>query len=237
MKRKFMRDLENWTGCKIPENVRLKGRFVTLEPFSAASHGKALWDALGGADAINDRLHYFPNPAYHSVADFIAWLESVQENWRTLVAVDPATGGVLGMASYMRIDAANGSIEVGAVAHGTAMARTPAATELHYLMARHVFDDLGYRRYEWKCHNDNQPSKRAAERLGFTFEGVFRQHMISKGKNRDTAWYAMIDKDWPVIGRALEAWLSPENFDPAGNQRQTLEDIRAALIAGERTDR
>ena len=158
-------------------------------------------------------------------------------DWATLAASDRATGEIVGMASYMRIDAPNGVIEVGSVAHGAAMARKPGATELHYLMARHVFEDLGYRRYEWKCHDDNQPSKRAAERLGFTFEGVFRQHMISKGKNRDTAWYAMIDKDWPVIGRALENWLSPENFDPAGNQRQTLEDIRAALIAGERTER
>lgn len=231
-----MRDLENWTSREAPRDVRLEGRFLELQPFVAAKQAEALWQALGGAAGINELLRYFPCPLFQSVSDFTQWLESNQGSWVTLVASNRTTGEIVGMASYMRIDTANGVIEVGSVAHGASMARKPAATELHYLMARHVFEDLGYRRYEWKCHDDNKPSKRAAERLGFTFEGVFRQHMISKSANRDTAWYAMIDKDWPVIGQALKNWLSPDNFDPAGNQRQTLEEIRAAFIAGERTD-
>ena len=126
----------------------------------------------------------------------------------------------------MRPDPANGVVEVGSVAHGAAMARSPMSTEAHYLMARHVFEDLGYRRYEWKCHNDNAPSKVTAVRLGFTFEGVFRQHIISKGANRDTAWFSMIDGEWPTLKRAFEAWLEPSNFNPEGEQKIRLEGMR-----------
>lgn len=144
----------------------------------------------------------------------------------TLVFVENATGDVVGMASYMRPDPANGVVEVGSVAHGARMKRSPLSTEAHYLMAKHVFEDLGYRRYEWKCHNQNEPSKITAKRYGFTFEGVFRQHMISKGANRDTAWFSMIDGEWPLIGKAFEIWLSPENFTADGAQKRKLEDIR-----------
>ena len=229
-----MRDLGNWSGCRPPEKLRAEGRYVALEPYDPVVHVDALWNALGDAGAINDRLFYFPNPDFAAPAEFGAWLTGMQGPWLTLVFRDPGSREVVGMASYMRMDAANGVIEVGSVAHGAAMARRPAATEAHYLMARHVFDDLGYRRYEWKCHNDNAPSKRTAERLGFIFEGIFRQHVISKGANRDTAWFAIIDRDWPLIRAAMEAWLAPENFDGAGRQKAKLEDIRAELTAGER---
>ncbi|RYE53147.1 MAG: N-acetyltransferase, partial [Rhizobiaceae bacterium] len=113
--------------------------------------------------------------------------------------------------------------------HGLAMARSPLSTEVHYLMARHVFDDLGYRRYEWKCDNGNAASKVTAVRLGFSFEGVFRKHMLSRGKNRDTAWFAMINDEWPRIRAAFEAWLDPDNFNADGSQKRKLEDIRDAL--------
>jgi RimJ/RimL family protein N-acetyltransferase len=228
-----MRDLSTFKGCPAPKPVRLEGRFVTVEPYDKATHLQALWDGLGGM-GINPLLLYFTNYDFSGIADFEKWLDATQSNWGWVPHVfrDNKTGKVVGMASYMRADPANGVVEVGAVAHGPAMSRTPLATEAHYLMARHVFDDLGYRRYEWKCHNDNAPSKTTAERYGFTFEGVFRQHMLSKGKNRDTAWFSMIDGEWPVIRAAFEAWLAPENFDAEGRQIRRLEDIRAELAKG-----
>ena len=138
----------------------------------------------------------------------------------------------LGTASYLRIAPADGSIEVGNIVLGSALQRTTAATESMYLLARHALDDLGYRRYEWKCHNENEASKRSAVRYGFTFEGVFRQHVISKGANRDTAWFSMIDREWPVLKQAFEAWLAPANFEPEGSQKRRLEDIRSELSQG-----
>ena len=146
--------------------------------------------------------------------------------WQTCVFARSDTGRVVGMASYMRTDAKNGVVEIGAVAHGPQLARTAMATEVHYLMARRVFDRYGYRRYEWKCDNANETSKRTAVRLGFSFEGVFRQHIVNKGRNRDTAWYSIIDSEWPAIRRAFEDWLSPGNFDTAGMQIRRLEEIR-----------
>ena len=131
----------------------------------------------------------------------------------------------VGVASYLRIDPANGSIEVGHINYAPALQRTIAGTEAMYLMMKRVFDELGYRRYEWKCNDLNAGSKRAASRYGFTFEGVFRQAAVVKGRNRDTAWFAVIDKDWPAIKRAFEIWLSPENFHPDGSQKIRLPDL------------
>jgi RimJ/RimL family protein N-acetyltransferase len=225
-----MRDLTTYK-APAPAPVTLAGRFVTLEPYDAHRHLADLWDALGGADGINELLRYFPNDDYASAEQFGAWIDHVRvtSGFVTLVARDNASGKVVGMASYMRPDPKNGVVEVGSVAHGSAMKRSPLSTELHYLMARHVFENLGYRRYEWKCHNENEASKTTARRYGFTFEGIFRQHLISKGANRDTAWFSMIDSEWPIIGKAFEAWLAPENFDDAGRQKRRLEDIRAEL--------
>jgi RimJ/RimL family protein N-acetyltransferase len=215
-----------------PAPVTLSGRFVTLEPYEAHSHLADLWAALGGAAGINALLRYFPNDEYASADQFGAWLDHsrVASGFVTLVARDNSNGQVVGMASFMRPDPKNGVVEVGSVAHGPSMKRSPLSTELHYLMACHVFEDLGYRRYEWKCHNGNEASKVTARRYGFSPEGVFRQHMISKGANRDTAWFSMIDSEWPVIAAAFRAWLSPENFDADGHQKRRLEDIRAALL-------
>jgi len=142
------------------------------------------------------------------------------------LAVVPAeTGQAAGYASYMRIDPANGVVEVGNILYAPVLQRTRAATEAMYLMARHVFDDLSYRRYEWKCNTENEASRRAALRLGFTSEGVFRQHMVVKGRSRDTAWFALLDHEWPARKRAFEAWLAPANFDEDGRQRRSLSEI------------
>jgi RimJ/RimL family protein N-acetyltransferase len=224
-------DLSSWAGCPAPKPVRLEGRYVVLEPYDRVAHLDALWEAFDGL-AINERLRYFPQAAFPDMSAFGAWLDAAQVNWVTLVFRDKVAGNVVGMSSYMRPDPANGVVEVGSVAHAAAMARSPLSTEVHYLMARHVFADLGYRRYEWKCHNDNAPSKAAALRLGFTFEGIFRQHMVAKGANRDTAWFSMIDSEWPHLAAAFEAWLSPDNFDADGRQRRRLEDLRAEHAMG-----
>ena len=225
-----MRDLKTFKGCPTPQPVTLKGRYVTLEPYDRETHLAGLWEALGGAAEINALLKYFPNEDYARPEDLDAWLQSVKPSgYVTLVFRDNGSGKIVGMGSYMRPDPKNGVVEVGSVAHGPAMKRSPLSTEVHYLMARHVFDDLGYRRYEWKCHNENEPSKVTARRYGFTFEGVFRQHIISRGANRDTAWFSIIDGEWPQLKSAFEAWLAPDNFDAEGKQKQRLEDIRAAL--------
>ena len=142
--------------------------------------------------------------------------------------VDRASGNASGLGSFMRIDPHAGSIEVGHIAMSPVLQRSPAATEAMYLMMRHAFE-LGYRRYEWKCDSLNEKSRRAAERLGFAFEGVFRQATVYKGRSRDTAWYSVIDSEWPVLREAFERWLDRDNFDAAGVQRARLEDIRAAL--------
>jgi RimJ/RimL family protein N-acetyltransferase len=136
--------------------------------------------------------------------------------------IDQKTGRAEGRQALMRIEPAHGVIEIGHILWGPGIARSRVATEALYLFTSHVFDTLGYRRFEWKCHNLNEPSKRAAQRFGFTFEGVFRQHMVAKGRNRDTAWFAMIDADWPRLKAGYEAWLRPENFDESGLQRSTL---------------
>lgn len=144
-------------------------------------------------------------------------------------AKDKSTGKAIGFMSFMRIDNAHRCVEVGGIMFSPLLQRTPAATECMYLMARHIFDTLGYRRYEWKCNSLNAGSRKAALRLGFTFEGIFRQHMIVKGINRDTAWFSMLDSEWPAVKRAFEAWLDPKNFDDQGNQLASLASLRKTL--------
>jgi RimJ/RimL family protein N-acetyltransferase len=228
-----MEDLKNWKPRPPVGSVTLKGRYVTVEPYDRAKHLQGIWAALGGAEKINQLLRYFAGPDYADPEAFGDRYDALaKEGWVSHVFRDNASGEIVGMANYMRTDAANGVTEVGGVAHGPAMARTPISTEVHYLMAKHVFDDLGYRRYEWKCHNDNAQSKITAERLGFTFEGVFRKHSISRGANRDTAWFSITNDEWPRLKSAFEAWLDPANFDSDGKQKQTLQDIRAVITEG-----
>ncbi len=218
-------DLSNWQGCTVPEVPKEKGRYIGIAPFGGAEDGLKLWEAFGGS-ATNELIRYFPNPVYERGEQFADWLVGVQKDWRTALFEDLETGAPVGMASYMRIDAANGSVEVGSIVHGPSMARSPAATEGQYLLARHVFEELGYRRYEWKCNNANEASKRSAIRLGFTYEGLFRQHIVAKGRNRDTAWYSIIDREWPSLRAAFESWLAPSNFDASGDQLKRLEEFR-----------
>lgn len=214
----------------------MTGRHARIVPFVPEENGDALWDALGGFEA-NERLRWFGWPVMERALDLVHQLEqrSRMDGWQTCIFQSVESGAVVGMANYMRTDATNGVTEVGAVAHGAAMARSPLSTEVHFLMARRVFDELGYRRYEWKLNNRNEASHEAARRFGFTFEGVFRQHQVARGKNRDTAWYSMIDQEWPIAKAAFEAWLDPANFGEKGNQIRRLADIRAELVRGRST--
>jgi RimJ/RimL family protein N-acetyltransferase len=219
----------DWKPVPLAGPVTLRGHAVTLEPLNADRHGAALWEALRGHDLLWAWLPYGP---FASESDLRRHIEEKQAatGFVFLAIVPAATGLAEGWASYMRMEPAHGVIEVGYVLFTPSLQRTAAATEAMYLMASHVFDQLGYRRYEWKCNAENLSSRRAAERLGFTFEGIFRQHMILKGRNRDTAWFSMLDREWAARKRAFEAWLAPENFDDEGRQRRSLEQFFAARI-------
>lgn len=215
--------LTSWTPRPYPERRIFCGSTVRLEPLDPARHGDDLFAAGSGSDA--ERLwRYLWERPYSDRAAFNGWLTkaTAADDPLFFAAVDPATGRAEGRLALMCIDPVNGGIEVGHIQFGPRLARTRGATEAVYLLARHVFDDLGYRRFEWKCDDRNEPSKRAAQRFGFTFEGLFRQHMVVKGENRDTAWFAMLDREWPARREAFERWLDPQNFDESGRQRTPL---------------
>lgn len=220
--------LRDWTRRERPGQWPLTGLRVVLEPLDWEAHADGLFQAIA-APAVKDIWDYMPIGPFKDRAEFEQTLDYVRGNrgWETLVIRKGNCGTVLGMASYMRIREEHGSAEIGCVAFGRALKRTPEATEAMSLMAAHLFDELGYRRYEWKCHNDNAASRRAAERFGFAFEGVFRNDMVVKGKNRDTAWFAMTDDDWPALKKAFAKWLSAKNFDAAGQQKRKLESFRS----------
>lgn len=225
-----MEDLSTWTPRMRPERKTLEGRYVRLVPLNAAEHGEALFAASNTTDGSERFKWLFEGPPV-SRDEFQAWLEKVEGSADPMffVVIDKASGRIGGRQTFMRIDQAHGVVEIGNILWNPPVARTPAATEALYLFARHAFDDLGYRRFEWKCNDGNEPSKRAARRFGFTFEGTFRQHMIVKGKNRDTAWFSMINTEWPLLRQAFEEWLDPANFDAHGAQKRGLADIREAL--------
>jgi RimJ/RimL family protein N-acetyltransferase len=206
-----------------PRRVTLAGRLVTLEPLDAARHGDSLWEHSSGAANGNLWLYLFDGP-FATRAEFQAALEkkTATEDPLFVAIVDHASRQAVGFASYMRIEPAHRCIEVGGILFTPPLQRTAGATEAMYLLARHAFEELGNRRYEWKCDALNAPSRRAALRLGFTFEGIFRQHMMVKGRNRDTAWYSMLDTEWPARRAEFERWLEPGNFDEAGRQKTRL---------------
>jgi len=206
--------------CPRPARVALEGRYARLEPVAPA-HAQGLL----AASADPKSFDYLFDVPPRGIEDVRAWVakNAAAEDLVVHAVLDKATGIAGGRQSYMRIVPEHGVIEIGNILWGPAIARTRVATEALFLAARHVFEDLGYRRFEWKCNDLNAPSKAAARRFGFTFEGVFRQHMWTKGANRDTAWFAMIDKDWPRIRAAYERWLEPQNFDAAGRQRAKLQ--------------
>jgi len=221
-------DMSGWTARLRPERTVLDGRFVRIEPLTLR-HLDGLYDEITVADTeAEQRFAWLPDVPPPSRDALRPWLERVvaSDDPMFLAVIDKASGRVSGRQALMRIDQTFGVIEIGHIYWGPTIARKPAATEPLYLMARHVFDDLGYRRFEWKCNDLNAPSKRAALRFGFQAEGVFRQHMVVKGQNRDTAWFAMIDKDWPALKAGYEAWLAPGNFDANGRQRRRLEECR-----------
>jgi RimJ/RimL family protein N-acetyltransferase len=214
--------LSNWKPVPLPRREPLYGRTVMLEPLDAELHAPDLWHAIAGHDDLWQWLFEGPFP---TEAAFTADIQAKQHSAdRIYFAIIPSEiGAAAGFASYMRMEPAHGVIEVGNILLSPALQRTTAATEAMYLMARHVFDDLGYRRYEWKCNALNEPSRRAAQRLGFTFEGIFRQHMVIKDRNRDTAWFSMLDHEWPARKQAFERWLDPANFDEQGQQLSLLQ--------------
>jgi RimJ/RimL family protein N-acetyltransferase len=211
-----------------PEKVTLAGQYAILVP-AAHEHASAIYAATSGP--ANDHLwDYLFNGPFPARADFdLAWQQMVASTDPLFFTIlDGKTSMPAGYASLMRIDPANACIEVGSILYSMALQRTPAATEAQYLLARYVFDELQNRRYEWKCNALNAPSRRAALRYGFQFEGIFRQHMIIKGRNRDTAWFSMLDSEWPARKAAFEAWLDPANFDGEGRQKTPL--ARAAGV-------
>ena len=208
------------TPAPMPGNVTLKGRYGAVERLDAARHGDALWAAMGGHDQI---WAFIPAGTAFDEAGlkrYIAACESNKE--RIFYAVTDGNGQAVGILSLMEIRPANRVIEVGNIVYSPALQRTPLGTEAQYLIARYAIETLGYRRYEWKCDDRNAPSKRAAERFGFKYEGTFRQHMIVKGQNRDTAWFSILDGEWPARRAAFERWLAPENFDSGGRQKTKL---------------
>jgi RimJ/RimL family protein N-acetyltransferase len=218
----------DWKTARRPERAALGGETVRLEPVDPGRHAVDLFRASEGAPALWEYLAYGPFENRHV---FTEWLKerAASEDPLFFAVVDRASGHAQGMASFMRVVPEHGVIEIGHIWFAPALQRTRQATEAIYLLARHAFDDLGYRRFEWKCDSLNQPSRRAAERFGFVYEGVFRQHMVIKDRNRDTAWFSILDGEWPVVRAAFEAWLAPENFDGQGRQRRSLAEIRGGL--------
>lgn len=218
-----LKDLSSWHGVARPERLPMDGRYARLEPLDPARHGADLL-ASAQAPGAEDRFRYLFEEAPADKAALTAWLEKAAATPDPLffAVIDKRTGRAEGRQALMRIDPAHGVIEIGSILWGPAIARSRVATEALYLFASHAFDTLGYRRFEWKCNNLNEPSKRAALRFGFAYEGIFRQHMVVKGKNRDTAWFGMTDGDWPAIKAGYEKWLDPANFDKSGQQLSKL---------------
>lgn len=215
-------DLSRWQTRPLPERHALAGRWCRLEPLDPARHGDALFAASMAPDAQARFRYLFESPVARP--EFDAWMARAAASPDPLMfaVIDAASGRCEGRQSLMRIVPEHGVIEIGNILWGPAIARTRVATEALFLFADHAFNRLGYRRFEWKCHADNAPSRRAALRFGFRFEGIFRQHMVFKGGNRDTAWFGMTDGDWAVLRRGYQAWLDPGNFDAGQQQRDSL---------------
>jgi RimJ/RimL family protein N-acetyltransferase len=221
-----LNDLADWKPRPRPERRTLEGRYCRLEPLAAAKHGDELF-AASMAEGVETRFRYlFDVP--QDRASYEDWLKrsAASDDPLFYTVVDAATGRAEGRQTLMRITPEHGVIEVGNILWGPAISRTRVATEALFLHARYIFDELGYRRFEWKCNALNAPSMSAARRFGFSYEGIFRQHMIQKGENRDTAWFAMLDGEWPAIRSAYQRWLEPSNFDAQGRQRQPLAASR-----------
>jgi RimJ/RimL family protein N-acetyltransferase len=215
--------LPNWAPRPHPPRTSITGRFCRVEPLDPVAHGDDLYECLGAPVNDDGRWTYLPYGPFHNRDSFQGWLERVAPSEDPLFfAIVDRQKHPVGVAAYMRIDRANGVIEIGHVNFSSRLQRTAAATEAMYLMLCRAFDELGYRRYEWKCDSFNEPSRRAAARFGFTYEGLFRQALVYKQRSRDTTWFSITDVEWPTRKAAFEAWLAPGNFDASERQRRPL---------------
>ncbi|MEO1693674.1 MAG: GNAT family protein [Pseudomonadota bacterium] len=220
----------DWSQRALPDGSSLSGQHVRLERLDAARHGDDLWAAF---DAEPDEADWTyaatDKPATGATLDALITGHAASVDPQFYAIIDLVSGRAVGWATFMRMDPDNGVIEVGNIRYGRQLQQTRGGTEAMALMMAHAFDTLGYRRYEWKCHAQNMPSRRAAARYGFRYEGTHRQAMVVKGRNRDTAWFSILDTEWPLIKHAFATWLDDANFDAAGEQRRSLTDIRDAI--------
>jgi len=229
--------MEHWQACDHPRGTLMQGRLCRLEPIDEELHAADLFAAFS-LDRDRRNWTYLPYGPFATEAELRDWIRHscLGDDPCFFSVIDNASGRAVGVASYLRIDPANGVIEVGHIHFSPAMQGKPIATEAMYLMMRQVFDVLGYRRYEWKCDGLNQPSRNAARRLGFAFEGIFRQATMYKGRNRDTAWFALIDREWPAAREAFERWLAADNFAADGTQKKSLSTMMQDALAPLRGD-
>lgn len=219
--------MEGWCTRPWPERVTMQGRFCRLEPLDGATHAEDLWLAWQHAEDGRDWT-WLPVGPFENAEGFRQHLNAAagSSDARHYAIIDLVSNRAVGSLALMRIDPANGVMEVGYVTFSPLLRRSPLSTEAHFLLMKYAFDQLGYRRYEWKCDSLNAPSRSAAERLGFRFEGIFRQAVVYKGRTRDTAWFSLIDAEWPAARSALERWLAADNFDQQGIQQQSLASLR-----------
>jgi RimJ/RimL family protein N-acetyltransferase len=222
--------VRDWVPPEVPARTRMVGQYAEVAPLQAEAHAAVLFHSYQGHDHV---WHYLPYGPFSSASQYHRWVRDVatSDDPMFFAVRNLQSGQWEGVASYLRITPAAGSIEIGHINFSPALQRTRAATEAMYLMMARAFEH-GYRRFEWKCDALNAPSRRAAQRLGLSFEGVFRQAAVVKGHNRDTAWFAAIDGEWPGLKEAFEAWLSPQNFDAEGRQRERLGDLTGLVRAG-----
>jgi RimJ/RimL family protein N-acetyltransferase len=221
----------DWSERPRPPRTAMQGRFCGVESLDPERHAAELY-AANSEDKEGRMWSYLAYGPFSSFEDYLAKMNQswLKEDWHIHAIIDERNGLASGLASYMHIEPVAGSIEVGAIMYSPRLQRTTAGTEAMYLMMKRAFDELGYRRYEWRCNSLNEASANAAKRLGFQFEGIFRQAHVLKGRNRDTAWFSIIDREWPQIKGAFEAWLAPGNFDSKGAQRESLTQIRNQLL-------
>ena len=218
--------VDDWHECQLPSHTDMNGHFCRLEVLNVDKHAEDLYHSFS-EDSNQHNWTYLPYGPFNDYESFYLWLEDTCLGIDPLfhAVIDQRTQSAVGLASYLRINPKVGVIEVGHIHFSPKLQQTAMSTEAMYLMMQRVFDELGYRRYEWKCDALNAKSRKSAQRLGFTFEAVFRQATMYKGRNRDTAWYAIIDSDWPKIKQAFQNWLDPENFDKSGQQKTKLQMI------------
>lgn len=217
--------------ARLPERLPMAGNRVRLEPIDPEVHAESLYALSHGGPGDAWLWDYMAYGPFADLADFTGWLDGCGRSADPLffAVIDQHNDQAAGMTGFMNIVPADGRIEVGQIWYAPPVQKTPLPTEAMFLMFGRVFDELGYRRLEWKCNDLNEPSKQAARRLGFTYEGTFRQHMIVKGRNRDTAWFSMLDHEWPAVRANMERWLAPDNFDGEGRQRTSLSALNAPL--------